>query len=85
MSPIARWDCNHNFALTYWAEAARSAIPIFPSVLCPAFNEFVAGVCNNEPVANMGRATEFNNRGRYFLQTNRVAPWSRNTHLPISV
>lgn len=82
ISPVARWDCNHNFALTYWAEAARSATPIFPSLSCDSWSNFVAGVCNNNPQANMGRATEFNNRGPYMLRTNLTPPFSRNTALP---
>lgn len=82
ISPVARWDCNHNFALTYWAEAARSPTPIFPSLSCDTWSNFNAGVCNSNPQANMGRATEFNNRGPYMLRTNLTPPFSRNTALP---
>lgn len=82
ISPIARWDCNHNFALTYWAEAARSAAPIFPSLSCDTWANFVSGACNANPQANMGRATEFNNRGPYMLRTNLTPPFSRPGALP---
>jgi hypothetical protein len=82
VSPIARWDCNSLHALTYWAEAARSAVPIFPSLSCDSWEAFTGGQCNNNPQANMGRATEANNRGPYMLRTNLSAPFSRNTALP---
>lgn len=80
--PGARADCSHIFAMTVWAEAARSSVPIFPSLSCDTWAEFSGGVCNNNPVSNIGRATEFTKRGPYMLRTNFVAPYSRDTPFP---
>lgn len=80
--PGARADCSHLFAMTLWAEAARSPVPPFPALSCDAWSKFSGGVCNNNPIANIGRTTELNLRGPYMLRTNMVAPYSRNTPFP---
>lgn len=81
-NPIARWDCSHVFALTYWAESVRSSTPTFPSLQCTSWDLFMSGACNNNDVGHMGRTTEANLRGPYFLRTNMNPPFSRNTALP---
>jgi hypothetical protein len=81
-SPIARWDCSHVFALTIWAESVRSLTPIFPSLSCSSWETFLSGDCNGNLVGHLGRTTESNLRGPYFLLTNNVAPFSRNRAQP---
>lgn len=82
VNPGARATCNHNYALTYWAEQARSLTPVFPSLLCDSFTMFMGGFCNNNPQAFMGRTTELSNRGFYMLKTNMISPYSRDTAFP---
>ena len=81
--PGARAQCNHEMAMTYWAESVRSIPAIFPSLYCDAWSSFVSGNCNDNLVANMGRSNSATNlRGSYFLRTNNQAPFSRNQATP---
>ncbi|KAG5666904.1 hypothetical protein PVAND_014911 [Polypedilum vanderplanki] len=81
--PTARWDCSHVFALSVWAESVRAYSPVFPSLQCSTWEQFIAGACNNNNLAHMGRLnSESILRGRFFLTTNMQAPWSRNQAQP---
>lgn len=80
--PTSRWDCSHNLALTYWAESVRSSVPTFPALQCSSWDLYTSGACNSNSVGHMGRTTESNLRGAYFLRTNLSPPFARNTPLP---
>ncbi|CAG9801917.1 unnamed protein product [Chironomus riparius] len=81
--PGARARCSHEFGMTYWAESVRSAVPIFPSLQCDTWNNFMVGQCNNNFVSYMGRANwSANLRGTYYLQTNIQAPFTRDRAPP---
>lgn len=80
--PGARADCSHIFALTVWAETARSHEPRFGALSCDTWAEFSGGVCNNNGIAHVGRSNEMSRRGPYMLRTNLVAPYSRDTPFP---
>ncbi|CAG9801919.1 unnamed protein product [Chironomus riparius] len=82
VSPISRWDCSHDFALTYWAESVRSSVRTFPALQCSSWALYESGACNNNDVGHMGRTTEANLRGPYFLRTNLTPPFARDTALP---
>lgn len=81
-TPAIRFDCSHNLALTYWAESVRATTLIFPALSCESWELYTVGECNSNSVGHMGRTTQSNLRGPYFLRTNLVAPFSRNTPLP---
>lgn len=80
--PTTRANCNSLFALTAWAESARATSRIFPSLQCDTWPRFQAGVCNANNVAHLGRITDSNLRGSYFLRTNLESPFTRDTALP---
>lgn len=80
--PTTRANCNSLFAMTAWAESVRSTQRIFPSLQCDTWARFTAGVCNENHVAHLGRITDANLRGSYFLRTNLEAPFTRDTALP---
>lgn len=82
INPLARWDCSHNLAMTYWAESVRSPVATFPALQCSSWELFQSGGCNSNSVGHMGRTTEANLRGAYHLRTNLVAPFARNSPLP---
>lgn len=66
-----------------WAESARSIQPIFPTLRCPTWVEFINGDCNeNVPHVNMGVHFTRQMGGVYTLQTNTRDPWSRDTPFP---
>ncbi|KAG4069025.1 hypothetical protein HA402_008336 [Bradysia odoriphaga] len=74
--------CSHNFAPTAWAESIRARSPVFPSLACSTWDDFLSGSCNNSSVGNMGIHTTRISRGRHFLCTNRVSPFSRPQATP---
>ncbi|CAG9801920.1 unnamed protein product [Chironomus riparius] len=82
ISPISRWDCSHDFALIYWAESVRSTVLTFPALQCSTWELYTAGSCNSNSIGHMGRTTESNLRGAYFLRTSLTPPYARNTALP---
>ena len=81
--PTARWDCSHVFALTVWAESVRARATAFAALSCGSWTEFLAGACNNNAVAFMGRiGSQPTARGPFFLLTNLQPPFSRNQAQP---
>ncbi|CAG9801918.1 unnamed protein product [Chironomus riparius] len=80
--PPLRANCNSVFSLTMWAESVRAVSQIFPSLQCDTWPRYTAGVCNNNHVAHLGRITDNNLRGTYFLRTNDAPPFNRETPFP---
>jgi hypothetical protein len=80
--PGPRAECSHVFALTVWAETARTQELRFGALYCDTFAEFSSGMCNNNQIAHVGRSNEMSRRGPYQLRTNMVAPYSRDTPFP---
>lgn len=81
--PGARSRCNHDIVMNYWAESVRAVQPIFPSLYCDAWSNFVAGNCNNNLISHMGRSNSATTlRGSYFLRTNDRAPFTRTQAQP---
>lgn len=81
--PNARWDCSHIFALSIWAESVRAITAVFPALQCESWSQYLAGDCNMNEIANMGRSNAVHSlRGTYFLATNLQAPWSRPSPYP---
>lgn len=80
--PPIRANCNTLFSITAWAESVRAATRIFPSLQCDTWPRYTAGVCNNNEVAHMGRVTDNNLRGSFFLRTNNQSPFTRDTPFP---
>ncbi|CRL01565.1 CLUMA_CG014854, isoform A [Clunio marinus] len=71
--------CSHLFASSVWVESVRAQRPLFPSLQCESWENFLRNDCNlNAPVGNMGVVTSTNLRGTYFLRTNLEAPFSRD-------
>jgi len=70
--------CSHNFAVTAWAESVRAATPIFPSLQCTSWQNFLNNHCvHGAPIGNLGHHTSRSSRGSHFLRTNHNAPFSR--------
>lgn len=81
--PGNRAECSHIFALTVWSESVRSSTPIFPALNCPSWPRYLGGECNGNDVANLGRVSSNTwLRGPFFLRTNSVSPFSRDTPFP---
>ena len=75
---VVAQTCSHLFASSVWVESIQATAPIFPSLQCDSWEHFLRNDCNpNAPVGNLGVQTCTELRGRYFLRTNNVSPFSR--------
>lgn len=74
--------CSHNFAVTVWAESVRSGAPIFPSLQCSSWQNFIGNNCNLAQVGFMGQFTTPSLRSSFFLRTNNNAPFTRPQATP---
>ncbi|KAG5682562.1 hypothetical protein PVAND_011907 [Polypedilum vanderplanki] len=74
--------CSREFALRVFSESVRSRTPIFPSLQCNSYENYLSGSCNDNQIANMGLLTQTNIFGRFYLQTNTRDPWTRQDPFP---
>lgn len=74
-----RQTCSHLFASAIWVESIRATSPIFPSLQCDSWQNFLRDDCNRDaPIGNLGVLTSTALRGTYFLQTNLESLFSRS-------
>ena len=71
--------CNHGQAQFYWIEAVKTKSAIlFPARKCDSFNEFVEKRCSKKvPIGYMNTKTSAALKGKYYLVTNSVSPFSK--------
>lgn len=70
--------CNHGQAQFFWIEAVKTkSVTDFPARKCDTYNDFVEKRCNKNSIGYMNTKTSATLKGKYYLSTNFVSPFSK--------
>lgn len=80
---LASRVCSHGQIQEYWMEAVRTnSSTVFPARRCDSYTKFMANGCSTNDVTYMNTLTPSTYPGNFYLNTNVVQPYSRQTADP---
>jgi hypothetical protein len=80
---LFRQICDYNTAQEYWLEVVeKNSATTFPARQCNSYSDYKNGACNSNTLGYMNMKTADTLRGKFFLNTNKESPYSRDTANP---